>query len=151
MIDQATCHFSFSGLKTAVARIITTGHVRDSVVRADLAAGFQDAITDVLINRCAQALRYCRVSVPTIKHLVVAGGVAANQVIHYRLAEFARKEGLNLLAPPLRLCTDNGVMVAWAGIERLDLGMVDDVTFKVRPRWPLDPSAPPAIGAGVKA
>ena len=83
--------------------------------------------------------------------LVVAGGVAANQAMRGALAGLAGAHGLRFVAPPLALCTDNGAMIAWAGVERLALGLVDGLDVAARPRWPLDPDALPARGAGVKA
>jgi N6-L-threonylcarbamoyladenine synthase len=85
------------------------------------------------------------------RHLVVAGGVAANQHLKAALQGAAVARGYTLHVPPAALCTDNGAMIAWAGAERLALGLSDPLDFAVRPRWPLDPDAPPAIGAGVKA
>ena len=89
---------------------------------------------------------------PQGKHLVVAGGVAANLYLRAKLEELAKNKGLIFAAPPIRLCTDNGVMIAWAGLERFQNGYVNDLDFKPRPRWPLDLNAPKAAGAGgVKA
>jgi N6-L-threonylcarbamoyladenine synthase len=85
------------------------------------------------------------------RSLVVAGGVAANNALRARLGELATAHGFRLVAPPLALCTDNAAMVAWAGLERLRLGLTDPLDFAPRPRWPLDPTAPRAVGAGVKA
>jgi N6-L-threonylcarbamoyladenine synthase len=82
---------------------------------------------------------------------VAAGGVAANAYLRARLAALAETENVRLITPPQHLCTDNGAMIAWAGVERLRLGLTDDLDFKPRPRWPLDPDAPPAAFAGVKA
>jgi N6-L-threonylcarbamoyladenine synthase len=83
--------------------------------------------------------------------VVVAGGVAANTALREKLADVVRAEAMILVAPPLNLCTDNGAMIAWAGIERLRLGQTDGLDFAPRPRWPLDPNAPKATGAGIKA
>ena len=83
-------------------------------------------------------------------HFVVAGGVAANAALKPALLSVAGAHGFSFAAPPPALCTDNGAMIAWAGAERLALGLVDSLSAPVRPRWPLDPAAPPAIGAGVK-
>ena len=82
---------------------------------------------------------------------MVAGGVAANRHLKAALASVAAGRGYALHVPPAALCTDNGAMIAWAGAERLALGLADPLDFATRPRWPLDPDAPPAIGAGVKA
>ena len=98
---------------------------------------------------CVPPCRCCR-KVET-RGFVVAGGVAANKVLRTALKGVAEDFGFSLYAPPLELCTDNGAMIAWAGAERLALGLVDGLEAPVRPRWPLDPDAAPATGAGVKA
>lgn len=147
------CHFSFSGLKAAVRRTVLSlpeGPIGETDL-ADLCASFQAAAGDVLEDRCTHAIGQVRDSHPDIEALVVAGGVAANRFLRERLGGFCTREGLRLVAPPQRLCTDNGVMIAWAGLERLRLGLADGLDFAPRPRWPLDPDAPPAGGAGVKA
>ena len=107
---------------------------------ADLCAGFQAAVGDVLVDRSARAMRPARGR--RCRALVVAGGVAANLYLRQRL-ELAAGAGLHLIAPPLALCTDNAIMVAWAGIERLRLGRVDDQAVAARARWPLEELAPP--------
>ena len=96
---------------------------------------------DVIEDRLRVALGLYRQRGRTAKALVLAGGVAANAAIRATLARFAQQSGLPLVAPPLRLCTDNGAMIAWAGIERLRLGRVDDLSAPARARWPLDPNA----------
>ena len=147
------CHFSFSGLKTAVRQAILAlpeGPLRGSDV-ADICASFQAAAGDVLRDRCTRAIRMVRDSHPQARALVVAGGVAANTYLRGELNALAQSEGMELVAPPQYLCTDNGTMIAWAGLERLRLGLTDGLDFKPRPRWPLDPDAPVAAGAGVKA
>ncbi len=147
MLGRPGCDFSFAGLKTAVRQIVETGGVPDDRARADLAASFQAAVSDVLADRTANAIAHaggCTV-------LVVAGGVAANGTLRSRLDALAATRGLRLVAPPARLCTDNAAMIAWAGLERLRLGLTDGLDFAARPRWPLDPGAAPAAGAGVKA
>ncbi len=106
---------------------------------------------DALADRTGNAIRAFRTRYPGADNLVVAGGVAANGTLRARLAELAAREDMRLTAPPLPLCTDNGAMIAWAGIERLRLGLTDPLDFRPRPRWPLDPDAPPAAFAGVKA
>jgi len=147
------CHFSFSGLKAAVKRAIDAlppGELQAQDVN-DMAASFQAAVTDVIGERTKRAIHIFREQCPDAKTLVVAGGVAANTALRSRLEEITSAEGMALAAPPLRLCTDNGAMIAWAGIERLRLGQSDGLDFAPRPRWPLDPDAPKAAGAGVKA
>jgi len=154
--------FSFSGLKTKVRQTIEAmppGKLKPQDV-ADLCASFQAAVEDVLYDRTVNAIEaflavHSKPSVPP-PALVVAGGVAANRAIRARLQLLAEEKGFQFVAPPSNLCTDNGVMIAWAGIERLRLGLSDDFDFQARPRWPLDPDAVPASGgggggAGVKA
>ncbi len=131
LLGRPGADFSFSGLKTAVLR------QRGAHAPADIAASFQQAVADILVDRCAHAIA----AMPGTRHLVVAGGVAANQAIRAALEALATRHGMALIAPPLRLCTDNAVMVAWAGIERLRLGQPDSIDFAPRPRWPLDQDA----------
>lgn len=159
LIGRAGCEFSFSGLKTAVRQIVDRqppGPLAYGVV-ADLAASFQAAAADALADRTGNALAIARKYLAQqekslgLTALVVAGGVAANRTIRTRLAALAETDGLPFVAPPLALCTDNGAMIAWAGVERLCLGLVDGLDARARPRWPLDPDATPVAGAGVKA
>jgi N6-L-threonylcarbamoyladenine synthase len=130
------CDFSFSGLKTAVRLAVEKLPAGDPAAIADLCASFQRTVGDVLADRCTNALALA--PSPT---LVVAGGVAANLYLRGRLEEMAARHGVRLVAPPVGLCTDNGAMIAWAGLERLRLGLVDPLDFRPRPRWPLDPHA----------
>jgi N6-L-threonylcarbamoyladenine synthase len=153
MVGQPGCHFSFSGLKTALwhtARRLGPASL-EPPLRDDLCASFQAAAGDVLVDRTARAITAFRELHPGGGALVVAGGVAANAYLRARLAALAEREALHLVVPPPRLCTDNGVMVAWAGIERLALGLTDPLDVPARARWPLDPTAAPAQGAGIKA
>ncbi|MEQ8193973.1 MAG: tRNA (adenosine(37)-N6)-threonylcarbamoyltransferase complex transferase subunit TsaD [Rhodospirillales bacterium] len=152
MKGRAGCHFSFSGLKTAVRHAVDAlpGKLSEQDI-ADIAASFQAAAGDVLFDRTANAIREFRARHPQGNTLVVAGGVAANAHVRERLADLAGRDGLRLIAPPHHLCTDNAAMIAWAGLERLRLGLTDPLDFKPRPRWPLDPDAPPVAYAGVKA
>jgi len=150
---RAGCDFSFSGLKTKVRQAIENfppGPVTDKD-KSDLCASFQLAAGDVLVDRCTNAIDTFQELHPTGKSLVVAGGVAANKELRRQLSALADERGLNFVAPPIQLCTDNAAMIAWAGIERLQKGDSDGMDFRPRPRWPLDPNAPPATGAGVKA
>jgi N6-L-threonylcarbamoyladenine synthase len=139
------CDFSFSGLKTAVRQIAADLGALDARDRADLAAGVEAAICDALIDRTTNAIGWFRRRFPEGKTLVAAGGVAANRRLRARLVELAEDAGLNFVAPPLELCTDNGAMIAWAGLERLRLGLVDSLDAPLRPRWPLDTAPPPRM------
>lgn len=143
LVGSAEPHFSFAGLKSAVLR------ARDAGVHApaDLAASFQAAVVDCLIDRSRRALD----AAPGATAFVVAGGVAANGPIRAALSALAAERGLPFVAPPLWLCTDNAAMIAWAGAERLAAGLTDDLSVAARPRWPLDPDAEQVRGAGVKA
>ncbi len=130
------CDFSFSGLKTAVAHEVARhgDGALPAGVAADIAASFQRAVADVLADRARHAMAMLA---GRTNLLVVAGGVAANATVRAALADAAAAQGYTMVAPPPRLCTDNAVMVAWAGIERLRLNMVDALDFAPRPRWPL--------------
>ena len=133
------CDFSFSGLKTAVAHVVAAYPAGPLPARdaADIAASFQRAVADTLADRAANAIAmFAADHAPTA--LVVAGGVAANATLRAALTEAATKAGFGFVAPPLRLCTDNAVMVAWAAIERLRQGWADALDHAPRPRWPLD-------------
>jgi N6-L-threonylcarbamoyladenine synthase len=152
MVGRPGCDFSFSGLKTALAQTVRARPHLSAGESADLAAAFQDAVADSVIDRTGRALDlFLALHAPAQPTLVVAGGVAANRVLRARLEALADGRGARLVAPPIALCTDNGAMVAWAGVERLQRGLTDDLAFAPRPRWPLDASAPKAVGAGVKA
>ncbi|WP_303812507.1 tRNA (adenosine(37)-N6)-threonylcarbamoyltransferase complex transferase subunit TsaD [Sandarakinorhabdus limnophila] len=140
-------HFSFAGLKSAVLRARAALAEPTAQDIADLAASFQQAACDCLTDRTARAIA----AFPEATALVVAGGVAANQAIRATLAGLAATHCLPFVAPPMWLCTDNGAMIAWAGLERLKTGDVDDLHAPARPRWPLDPAAEAVRGAGVKA
>ncbi|WP_395697991.1 tRNA (adenosine(37)-N6)-threonylcarbamoyltransferase complex transferase subunit TsaD [Methylocella sp.] len=141
MLGRARPDFSLSGLKTAVRieaqRIAspTRGDV------ADLCASFQAAVVDSLIDRSRAGLRLFRERVGEANAMVAAGGAAANGAIRRALARFCGEAGLKLVLPPPQLCSDNAAMIAWAGIERLSLGLSDDMTFAARARWPLDADA----------
>lgn len=140
LLGSAEPHFSFAGLKSAVARAVGTASA------ADIAASFQQAVVDCLIDRTEQAIG--RADGATA--LVVAGGVAANTAIRAALEGLASRHRLRFVAPPLWLCTDNAAMIAWAGAERFD-GTGDALDIPARARWPLDPDAENVRGAGVKA
>ena len=136
-------HFSFAGLKSAVVRAKESGEYEDR----DIAAAFQQAVVDCLQDRLEKALS----ETEPVSHLVVAGGVAANGPIRSMLESVAADHAMKFTAPPLWLCTDNAAMIAWAGAERFAAGLTDPLDIAARPRWPLDPNAEKARGAGVKA
>lgn len=146
-------HFSFAGLKTAVRHAAIKIAPLSQKDVADLCASFQAAVCESVADRVRRAahsvLPYFAEGRP--KPFVVAGGVAANKVLRTALVGVPEEFGFTFHAPPLGLCTDNGAMIAWAGAERLALGLVDELATPVRPRWPLDPDAAKAAGAGVKA
>ncbi|MDE8348519.1 MAG: tRNA (adenosine(37)-N6)-threonylcarbamoyltransferase complex transferase subunit TsaD [Acidocella sp.] len=136
LLRRAGCDFSFSGLKTAVVQLVAShgAAALPRQVAADMAASFQAAVADIMADRLGHALAM----LPAASAVVIAGGVAANQAIRARLAEVAMADGKLLIAPPLRLCTDNAVMVAWAAIERQRAGLVSTLAAACRPRWPLE-------------
>ena len=178
MLGRAEPHFSFAGLKTAVRRQAQAlGSLSDRDI-ADLCAEFQAAVCECIADRVRRAMEIAgsdpshpaprssstgrgegsdpvhrrrgrgEGSDPGLRHLVVAGGVAANRRIHATLVEVARAHGYALHVPPPVLCTDNAAMVAWTGAERLARGLTDTLSFEARARWPLDAQATPALGAG---
>jgi len=135
LIGRKGCDFSFSGLKTSVRTLLQKGIVITDQDKADLAASFQKVVGDHIVDRTKNALtcvdeRY--------QHLVVAGGVAANNYLRGRLNELAMEKGRTFVAPPMELCTDNAAMIAWAGLERFKAGLVSDLNISPRPRWPLE-------------
>ncbi|GAU82620.1 tRNA (adenosine(37)-N6)-threonylcarbamoyltransferase complex transferase subunit TsaD [Bosea sp. 2KB_26] len=138
MAGRPNPDFSLSGLKTAVRLVAERIAPLSDRDVADLCASFQAAVVDVLVDRTRAGLRACRGAGIMPTALVVAGGVAANQPIRRGLTRFATEAGLPMVAPPVALCGDNGAMIAWAGLERLRLGLVDDMSAVARPRWPLD-------------
>ena len=150
LLDRNGCDMSFSGLKTALLR------ARDAIVeehgglpqthRRDLCAAFQNAVTDVLVEKTRRAIALC----PDATAVAVAGGVAANMTIRQGLVALCNAQDLPFVAPPLSLCTDNAAMIAYAGAELFELGHYDDLTLSARPRWPLDQTAAPMLGSGKK-
>jgi len=142
LVGSAEPHFSFAGLKSAVQRAVASGEHKPE----DIAASFQRAVVDCLVDRTALAL-----GTTNAPALVVAGGVAANQAIRTALSDLARREGRRFSVPPGWLCTDNAAMIAWAGGERYAAGFSDSLDAPARARWPLDERAEKVRGAGVKA
>ncbi|KRS11289.1 protein kinase [Roseovarius atlanticus] len=154
LLDRPGCDMSFSGLKTALLR------ARDAVAaekggltrqdRADLCAGFQRAVADVLQEKTRRALTEASRTLSEPPALAVAGGVAANTEIRAGLETVAGEFGVSFVAPPLSLCTDNAAMIAYAGGELFRAGRIDDMTLAARPRWPLDQHSPSLLGGGKK-
>lgn len=160
LIGTPDCNLSFSGLKTAVRKIVETYSPDGNLLHADIpthdiadiCACFQYTATDCLCRKLKRAIALFKQHYPNGKHLVVSGGVASNTYLRGKLENLAISNGLIFAAPPIRFCTDNGVMIAWAGMERFRKGLISPLDFKPRPRWPLDANAPKAAGAGgVKA
>lgn len=154
LMDRPGCDLSFSGLKTALLR------ARDAIIaekggltkqdRADLCASFQEAVVDVLRKKTDRALKPYLDLNPEKPVLAVAGGVAANSAIRAGLEAICKKNKTEFTAPPLKLCTDNAAMIAYAGLEQFLNGHQDDMRLVARPRWPLDKSAPAMLGSGKK-
>jgi N6-L-threonylcarbamoyladenine synthase len=142
LVGSGEPHFSFAGLKSAVQRAVASNEFR----REDIAASFQQAVVDCLVDRTRLALG--KTAAPA---LVVAGGVAANQAVRSALADLAGAQGRRFSVPPAWLCTDNAAMIAWAGAESFAAGLIDGLDAPARARWPLDESAEKVRGAGVKA
>jgi N6-L-threonylcarbamoyladenine synthase len=140
LLGRKDCDFSFSGLKTAAARL--AAGLTDETDRRDLAAAVQGAIARQLTDRTARAMAiYAASHGGGDRRFVVAGGVAANGAVRAALQQLASEHGFAFHAPPLAYCTDNAAMIALAGAERLALGLVDGLDAVARPRWPLDEAA----------
>jgi N6-L-threonylcarbamoyladenine synthase len=154
LLDRDDCNMSFSGLKTAMLR------ARDGLVDAkggltrqdqsDLAAAFQSAIRDVLVEKTRRAVHMARSCRADLSRFAVAGGVASNMDIRAGLETISADLDLDFVAPPLALCTDNAAMIAYAGLLRHAGGEHDDMTLAARPRWPLDQRSPSLLGGGKK-
>lgn len=153
MLGRAEPHFSLAGLKTAVRQRAEAAAPLSARDVADLCAAFQAAVADIVVDRVGRAMDLSAEAFApgAPRRLAVAGGVGANTAIAAALSRLTAARGFDLVVPPPQLCTDNGAMIAWAGAERLARGLVDGLDAAARPRWPLDPGAPAAIGAGVKA
>lgn len=137
MKGREGCDFSFSGLKTAVKREVDgLDEISEQDIN-DICASFQACIGDILEDRLNNAITSFVADYPEADTLVIAGGVAANKYINARLQDIAAQHKFVVKAPPIRLCTDNGVMIAWAGMERLKAGYIDDIDFTPKARWPL--------------
>lgn len=136
MTDKPGLNFSFSGLKTAAATTIKKSDASDQT-KADIAYAFQEAVIDTLAIKCRRALQQCN-----LNRLVIAGGVSANTQLREKLAAVMQKLKGEVFYPRPEFCTDNGAMIAFAGMQRLKAGVHTDLTFKATPRWPLDSLEP---------
>lgn len=153
MVGRAEPHFSFAGLKTAVRQAANALAPASDQDISDICASFQRAAVATVADRAATAMRLYqqRAGLDAPRHFVVAGGVAANATLRAALEQVSAANGFSVYVPPPALCTDNAVMVAWAGALWLARGRADPLDAPARARWPLDANAPKAIGAGVKA
>ncbi len=153
LLDRDGCDMSFSGLKTAVLRArdaaLSDGTLPEQVV-ADMSASFQVAVADILAEKSRRAISEYLEDLPDAPVFAVAGGVAANRTVRAALETVSEDLGVQFVAPPLALCTDNAAMIGWAGLELFELGVSDDLSFAARPRWPLDPKATALLGSGKK-
>jgi len=152
MVGEARLDFSFSGLKTAVRQAAEGLQPVSEQDVADIAASFQRAVSRTLDERIGRGLQRFRNEFPQFEGrpaLVVAGGVAANKALRQTLLDLCAKNRFDFIAPPIRLCTDNAVMIAWAGLERMAAGLpADPLDVQPRSRWPLDASAQALVGYG---
>jgi len=139
LCDKPGCDFSFSGIKTAARMTLdkTKPDEIDETFINDFCASFQSAVVDCITNRLSNALKDSRVKKAAPKTMVVAGGVAKNSAIRAAMEDLANKSKMLFAAPPMSLCTDNGAMIAWAGIENYRIGNVVHEPVAPRPRWPL--------------
>lgn len=143
LCSRGNMNFSFSGLKTAVKTVVEKvkssgkGRELDDVFKADACTSFQKAIADIMEYKLNTTLKYCRDKGINPKAVVISGGVAANECIRQRLSDLCRKNTIRFTVPPISLCTDNGVMIAWMGIEKFARGQFATLEFKPRPRWGL--------------
>lgn len=154
LLDRAGCDMSFSGLKSAVARERDRLQARpgglNTADKADICASFQAAVVDVFAEKSRRALQEYLTREPAAPAFAVAGGVASNMAIRVALETVSREFNCKFIAPPAALCTDNGAMIAWAGLERFRANAIDDMSLAARPRWPLDTISPPLLGSGKK-
>ncbi len=149
IINKSGCNLSFAGLKTAVLH--ASKKIKNKQDKYNLAASFQHTINEILKVKSKKAMQLFLENNKQNKenYFVIAGGVASNKTIRKNLQEVCKSMGFKYIFPPSELCTDNAAMIAWAGIERYQKKLIDDVTFTARPRWPLDEKAPFLKGAGV--
>ena len=152
MMGRQGCDFSFSGLKTAMRQYVEKMPAGDLDPKeiAALSCAFEHKVAEIVCERLTHAIADFKTHYGN-GPLVVSGGVAANQALRNALKSLSNQEDMEFVAPPLGLCSDNGAMIAWTGIEKYKAGFEDALDCAARPRWPLDPGAEKKIGAGVKA
>ena len=149
IIKRGGCNLSFSGLKTAVLRL--SKELKNTKEKYNLAASFQKTINEILYEKTKVAMNEFLKNKKNKKNtFVIAGGVAANLSIRKNLTKLAEEKGFTSIFPPINLCSDNAAMIAWAGIERFKINLIDSLEFPSKARWPLDSSAPFMKGAGLK-
>lgn len=134
---QKNCNFSFSGLKTAVRDTLVNLEITEQV-KKDISASLQHTIIKVLLNRSKHAIEMFEAEYGKLNSFVISGGVSANMTIREAMEDFLKKKNIELVCPPLELCTDNGVMIAWAGLKRAELGLFDNLDFPIKVRWSLE-------------
>ena len=149
ILKKGGCNLSFAGLKTAVLR--TTKKIKNEKEKYHLAASFQKTINEILYEKTKIAMEeYLKDKKNITNTFVIAGGVASNLSIRKNLIKLAEKKNFISVFPPLNLCSDNAAMIAWAGIERYKINLIDNLEFPSKARWPLDDSAPFLKGPGLK-
>ena len=149
ILKKGGCNLSFAGLKTAVLR--TSKELKNQKEKYNLAASFQKTINEILYEKTKKAMEeFLKDKKDIEKTFVIAGGVAANLKIRENLTELSKEKKFSAIFPPINLCSDNAAMIAWAGIERYKIKLIDDLEFPSKARWPLDASAPFLKGPGLK-
>ena len=149
ILKKGGCNLSFAGLKTAVLRI--SKDLKNKKEKYHLAASFQKTINEILYEKTKIAMKeFLKVKQNKKNSFVIAGGVAANLTIRKNLTKLAKENQFTSIFPPVNLCSDNAAMIAWAGIERFKINLIDNLEFPSKARWPLDSSAPFLKGPGLK-
>jgi N6-L-threonylcarbamoyladenine synthase len=149
ILKKGGCNLSFAGLKTAVLR--TSKKLQNQKEKYHLAASFQKTINEILFEKTKIAMEeFSKNENNKEKTFVIAGGVAANLTIRENLTKLAKEKKFSSIFPPINLCSDNAAMIAWAGIERYKINLIDNLEFPSKARWPLDSSAPFLKGPGLK-
>jgi N6-L-threonylcarbamoyladenine synthase len=137
LIGQKNCNFSFSGLKTAVREVVIGKELNDKD-KKDIAASLQHTIVKILLNRTKNAIESFEKDYGKLNAMVISGGVSANLKIRTELGDFLQNRNIRLVCPPINLCTDNGIMIAWAGYCRASAGLFNNLDFPIKVRWSLE-------------